>query len=72
MPEYSGFDYGPSQLMAVDSYGMSIPPPYASMPLPMPCVDPPVEVFRTGGMGAEGDTDVGVVQTGNPDAANRI
>ncbi|KAJ5255454.1 hypothetical protein N7497_007059 [Penicillium chrysogenum] len=36
MPEYSGFDYGPSQLMAVDSYGMSIPPPYASMPLPMP------------------------------------
>jgi hypothetical protein len=32
--------------------------------------DPPVEVFRTGGMGAEGDTDVGVVQTGNPDAAN--
>jgi hypothetical protein len=51
MPEYSGFDYGPSQLMAVDSYGMSI-------------------VFRTGGMGAEGDTDVGVVQTGNPDAAN--
>lgn len=37
MPEYSGFDYGPSPLMAVDaSYGMSIPPPYASMPLPMP------------------------------------
>ncbi|KAJ5678915.1 hypothetical protein N7462_007159 [Penicillium macrosclerotiorum] len=37
MPEYSGFDYGPSPLMAVDTtYGMSIPPPYASMPLPMP------------------------------------
>jgi hypothetical protein len=37
MPEYSGFDYGPSPLMAVDtSYGMSIPPPYTSMPLPMP------------------------------------
>ncbi|KAJ5163452.1 DNA binding HTH domain Psq-type [Penicillium coprophilum] len=36
MPEYSGFDYGQSQLMAVDSYGMSIPPPYATMPLPMP------------------------------------
>lgn len=36
MPEYSGFDYGQSQLMPVDSYGMSIPPPYASMPLPMP------------------------------------
>lgn len=37
MPEYSGFDYGPSTLMAVDAtYGMSIPPPYASMPLPMP------------------------------------
>ncbi|KAJ5130922.1 uncharacterized protein N7515_006961 [Penicillium bovifimosum] len=35
--EYSGFDYGPSPLMAVDtSYGMSIPPPYTSMPLPMP------------------------------------
>lgn len=34
--EYSGFDYGPSSLMAVDSsYGMSIPPPYVSMPLPM-------------------------------------
>lgn len=36
MPEYSGFDYGHSTLMAVDSYGMSIPPPYASLPLPMP------------------------------------
>lgn len=37
MPEYSGFDYGPSPLMGVDaSYGMSIPPPYASMPLPIP------------------------------------
>jgi hypothetical protein len=37
MPEYSGFDYGHSPLMAVDAtYGMSIPPPYASMPLPMP------------------------------------
>jgi hypothetical protein len=37
IPEYSGFDYGPSPLMAVDAtYGMSIPPPYASMPLPMP------------------------------------
>lgn len=37
MPEYSGFEYGPSPLMAVDaSYGMSIPPPYASIPLPMP------------------------------------
>ncbi|CAL5867298.1 uncharacterized protein PFLUO_LOCUS1513 [Penicillium psychrofluorescens] len=38
IPEYSGFDYGPSPLMAVDSvsYGMSIPPPYASMPLAMP------------------------------------
>ncbi|CDM33796.1 transcriptional regulator family: Centromere protein B, DNA-binding region [Penicillium roqueforti] len=36
MHEYSGFDYGSSQLMAVDSYGMSVPPPYASMPLPMP------------------------------------
>lgn len=37
MPEYSGFDYDPSSLMAVDtSYGMSIPPPYASMPLPIP------------------------------------
>ncbi|OGE57610.1 hypothetical protein PENARI_c001G06392 [Penicillium arizonense] len=37
MPEYSGFDYGPAPLMAVDgSYNMSIPPPYASMPLPMP------------------------------------
>ncbi|EKV07516.1 DNA binding HTH domain, Psq-type [Penicillium digitatum] len=36
MPEYTGFDYGTSQLMAVDSYGMSVPPPYASMPLPMP------------------------------------
>lgn len=36
MPEYNGFEYGPS-LMAVDaSYGMSIPPPYASLPLPMP------------------------------------
>lgn len=38
IPEYSGFDYGPSPLMTVDavSYGMSIPPPYASMPLAMP------------------------------------
>lgn len=37
MPEYSGFDYGPSPLMTVDnSYGMSIPPPYASIPMPMP------------------------------------
>lgn len=35
MPEYSGFDYGPS-LMAVDGPYMSIPPPYTSMPLPMP------------------------------------
>jgi hypothetical protein len=36
MPEYSGFEYHPS-LMAVDGpYNMSIPPPYASMPLPMP------------------------------------
>ncbi|KAJ5581993.1 hypothetical protein N7535_000613 [Penicillium sp. DV-2018c] len=35
--EYSGFDYGPSPLMAVDTlYGISIPPPYTSMPLPMP------------------------------------
>ncbi|CAG8039647.1 unnamed protein product [Penicillium salamii] len=35
MPEYSGFDFGPP--MMVDStYGMSIPPPYATMPLPMP------------------------------------
>jgi hypothetical protein len=37
MPEYTGFDYGPPSLMAVDApYNMSIPPPYASMPLPMP------------------------------------
>ncbi|KAJ5586980.1 uncharacterized protein N7459_002745 [Penicillium hispanicum] len=37
VPEYSGFDYGPSSLMAVDApYGISIPPPYVSMPLPMP------------------------------------
>lgn len=36
MPEYSGFDYGPSSLMAVDGPYMSIPPPYASMSLPMP------------------------------------
>ena len=36
MPEYSGFEYGQSQLMTVDAYGMSIPPPYTSMPLPMP------------------------------------
>ncbi|KAJ5085817.1 hypothetical protein N7532_010588 [Penicillium argentinense] len=36
MPEYTGFDYGHS-IMPVDTpYGMSIPPPYASMPLPMP------------------------------------
>ncbi|KAJ5278991.1 hypothetical protein N7478_004363 [Penicillium angulare] len=37
MPEYNGFEYGPSPIMTVDpSYGMSLPPPYASMPLPMP------------------------------------
>lgn len=37
VPEYNGFDFGPSPIMAVDaSYGMSLPPPYASMPLPMP------------------------------------
>ena len=37
LPEYTGFDFGASNLMAVDAtYGMSIPPPYASMPLPMP------------------------------------
>lgn len=39
MPEYSGFEYGPSPVMAVDpAYmaGMSLPPPYTSMPLPMP------------------------------------
>lgn len=37
VPEYSGFDYAPSSLMTVDgTYGMSIPPPYAPMPLPMP------------------------------------
>lgn len=38
LPEYSGFDYGPSSLMAVDaSYGMStIPPPYTSISLAMP------------------------------------
>jgi hypothetical protein len=37
MPEYSGFDFGPSSMIPVDSsYGMSIPPPYATMPLPMP------------------------------------
>ncbi|KAJ5746413.1 hypothetical protein N7520_011595 [Penicillium odoratum] len=36
MPEYSGFEYGPSPIMAVDGYGMNLPPPYTSMPLPMP------------------------------------
>lgn len=36
MPEYNGFDYGPSPLMVDASYGMSVPPPYVSMPLPMP------------------------------------
>ncbi|KAF7712784.1 HTH Psq-type DNA-binding domain-containing protein [Penicillium ucsense] len=37
LPEYTGFDFSTSSLMAVDpTYGMSIPPPYASMPLPMP------------------------------------
>lgn len=36
MPEFSGFEYGPSPIMAVDGYGMSLPPPYTSMPLPMP------------------------------------
>ncbi|KAJ5629232.1 hypothetical protein N7528_002889 [Penicillium herquei] len=38
MPEYTGFEYGPSPIMTVDpsSYGMSLPPPYTSMPLPMP------------------------------------
>ena len=37
IPEFSGFDYSPTSMMGVDaSYGMSLPPPYASMPLPMP------------------------------------
>ena len=37
VPEHNGFEFGPSPIMAVDaSYGMSLPPPYASMPLPMP------------------------------------
>lgn len=36
VPEYSGFEYGPSPLMAVDAtYGISIPPPYTSMPVPV-------------------------------------
>ncbi|KAJ5157272.1 uncharacterized protein N7482_008372 [Penicillium canariense] len=36
IPEYSGFDYHQSPLMVDATYGMSIPPPYAPMPLPMP------------------------------------
>ncbi|KAJ5915062.1 DNA binding HTH domain Psq-type [Penicillium verhagenii] len=36
MPEFNGFEYGPSPIMSVDGYGMNLPPPYTSMPLPMP------------------------------------
>ncbi|KAJ6144430.1 hypothetical protein N7470_008325 [Penicillium chermesinum] len=37
VPEYNGFEFGHPPIMTVDaSYGMSLPPPYASMPLPMP------------------------------------
>lgn len=36
MPEYSGFDFGTSTMVMDSPYGMSMPPPYATMPLPMP------------------------------------
>ncbi|CAI7600758.1 unnamed protein product [Penicillium bialowiezense] len=36
MPEYSGFDFGSSTMVMDSPYGMSMPPPYANMPLPMP------------------------------------
>ncbi|KAI9931863.1 hypothetical protein ASPWEDRAFT_169297 [Aspergillus wentii DTO 134E9] len=37
LPDYQGFHYGSSPVMPLDSsFGMSIPPPYSSLPLTMP------------------------------------
>ncbi|KAJ5084597.1 hypothetical protein NUU61_009176 [Penicillium alfredii] len=70
MPEYSGYDYAPSHpMMAVDTpYGMSIPPPYASMPLPMPSHSWPSMLTTQSSFGESGLPPAAILNSVSPSA----